>query len=518
MACDDSTRHIPPSPSVPWRTTLEAPRGARKSWYVRCRRTINGRKEDERISTGCDNEADARVEMQKIAAKLNGTALRADPTILEIFDARIRQDEITGRVKRGTHNNYRTCRNALALIPLASVRVSELSKGDLRAAQRDLLIDPDGERRAPRTVNGWLRFVKAAYNAAIDDESIENKPFPKVSKLDDSIPTLPKRAYEIHEVDAVLADLRQNDPVWYLPLLVHAVTTGRIGETLSLRVCDVMPSSGVAYVRAGEGIKTGSKEIGLPASVIRALALDGRDSESFLFPSRKKNGHVLPSSALRALRRSLARLKIADSHELDVHGFRASGAAHGLDAGIAPHEVMAQGGWRDERVFMGYARKSRPKKSKTAETLHAYRASVLGHELGMGDDDQGDDDQGQGARTDDPKTSPGGSGATPDLPTDLTTGGVTTPANPMGDNGSDTRRGIRALPLPAELTPIAVSSSLLPLVGNPGVSSGLDGSQGINGAVNPKTALLVEMATAAAASAIRALLADSSVRALIESA
>jgi integrase len=348
---------------------------------------VEGKREELTAPTGTADEHEAERQALEWQADLNGVAVGADPTVLAVLDARIRELEQAPGTNPGTIATYRTARAGIAETALAGVRESELNRGHVREAQRALRAGGRNGVRAPRTVNTWLGLAKAAWNQALEDERVK-RPWPKVDPLGVSEPQ--KRAYLVEEVDAVLADLREQDPDWYPVFALVAATGCRIGEILFRRARDVM--SGVLVVRWS---KTGQpRDVGVPKAVLDLLP--GRVPDALLFPSPTDPSKPLGNgAALRALRRSLARLKIPDADWLDVHSFRRAWCADSEEAGVPRHQAMAQSGHASGRVFDAYAGKARARRRQTAEQVQAHRRAALGgRDPGAPEEQEEDDDHG----------------------------------------------------------------------------------------------------------------------------
>lgn len=374
MACSSITAPSPSLNAAPWRATLEPPRGPRKSIYLRARRTNpeTGKREEERFSLDTLDPAEAQRLLVGYLARRNGTApTSADPTVLDVLDARLASMVHDPEFDAGTLKVYRSVRRALADLPLASLRGSTLTPAAVAAA-RDVL----KARHTANTANSYLAKLAATWRWAYDPErSLVTVAWPKVKGVTvGAKPARDRRAYDVGEVDQVLAYFHAKEPSWAFAFELLAATGARLNEVLSRKAEDVDRSRCTIRLRCSETKTDEARDVGFPARLLPFVP--ERVAGAYLFPSPSvPDAHLTDRAALRALRRALDALAIADPEALDVHSFRRSFCVDGPRAGIPDADVMAQSGHRSKRVFHdSYASKGRADNHAVAEGVDAYRS------------------------------------------------------------------------------------------------------------------------------------------------
>jgi integrase len=373
VAADSIPAQTPLLNATPWRGTLEPPRGPKKSIYMRCRRTVAGKREEHRESLGTLDEAEARRLMDGWLARANGTATATDPTVLEVVHARIKALELD-QAEPNTLKKYQSVARMLATLPFASVRASELVRRHLIEARDAIKAGAGGNGpRSNQTTNAAMIFVGSCWRWALDREMVK-APWPTLEALDTSKPARPKRAYTPAEVSAVLNYVRARDPRWYPIFALLAATGARVQDVLDLRSSDVLHDAGVIVLRDPKTHQP--LEVGVPAEVLAVLP--EREPGAYLFPSRvgKRGGKPMTQDGAReCLRRALSALAIPDADWLDVHSFRRSFCADAEEAGVPAHQARKQTGHSAE-MFAHYAGKARGKVREVAERVHAHRAAL----------------------------------------------------------------------------------------------------------------------------------------------
>lgn len=203
--------------------------------------------------------------------------------------------------------------------------------------------DDDGtvrrERVSARTVNGWMRVLKALLADACAELRIAASPAARIRALPeepahtDDDPNL----LDGSELRALLDDVREHAPDWY-PLILTLASTGlRPGEATALRWEDLDAARGEILVRRSnwrgrirETTKTGvSRRVPAPPELIAALDAHRRAllasqhpglAAGWMFPSRRTGEPVFGGSIAAPLRKALRRANVAV--RLTPHGFR----------------------------------------------------------------------------------------------------------------------------------------------------------------------------------------------------
>ncbi|MCO5167632.1 MAG: site-specific integrase [Planctomycetes bacterium] len=362
-----------PASVVPWRVTVVRPKGRERHLAKRARRTVNGKRQEIRITAGTDDPNEAKRQAVAWEADLNGTAPPDDPTVLAVYDAHLRRLELDPTTNRNTLRGYRTVRKILADLPLAGVRASGLTRKAVIEARNALRVGGAKGRRSGQTINGAIRHIRCAWNQALEAEQVTVEWPSKVGAMETER-VRPKRAYTPREIDDVLAYLREHIPAWHPPFALIAHTGCRAGEILNLTADDVMRTEGTILVRR---TKTAPfREVGVPPEVMALIP--ERPAGAYLFPRPTKPGKPLATSdALVVLRRVLAALGVRDGAWLDVHSFRRSFCADSEDAGVAQHQAMKQTGHATVGMFNAYAAKARGKVAAVAQQVADYRRAQV---------------------------------------------------------------------------------------------------------------------------------------------
>lgn len=354
--------------TTPWRLTINQPRWAQgeRSLYARARRLVGGREQEQRISLGTMDPAEAELERARVEAEMNTPAM----TLVGLLDGRVAALSSDPGTSPDTLDGYRSARARLLPldVPVAGVdRAALLRLRDaIRAAAPNI---------STETINGYFRRAGAAWHWA-EERGLVDRPWPKIKPLPK--PPRRKRPFTPVEAVAVLEWVARWQGGWARGVLGLVDDTGRrSGEVCKLKERDLNRRELTVRVR-----QKGGRVLELPVTAETMAAIPARSSpDAWLFPRPKRGGGVGPArrDVVRGIvRRAIRALKIPDGHRLDVHSFRRAFASHAHRAGVPDDVTRRLGGWESHPMLAHYQRETVGDDLRAAQTrVREWRAEQV---------------------------------------------------------------------------------------------------------------------------------------------
>lgn len=263
------------------------------------------------------------------------------------------------------------------------------------------------------SINGHLRVLRTVIASAVRDGHASRNVASDVPPLPE-----PRRTEETsnrlraHELERVIAYLREHEPAWYAYFLTAALSGARFGEVSALRWEDVDHDHGLIQIRravkkgrdpkTGEWIrrigstKTGEeREVAMPpelSAVLRDLRRCMIEDQApglasgYCFPSPRAGELLWSSVAGKVAKRALKAAGV--KRRVTVHGLRRT-FTNLVSQSARPEVVRSLTGHSDEEMRQHYTFAEREEKQAAAASLVA--SIGLGSGVPGGDPTSGND-------------------------------------------------------------------------------------------------------------------------------
>jgi len=256
-------------------------------------------------------------------------------------------------LSQGTILTYESCLKLHTSGLWENKRISEISTTEIR----DLVIDDLKKYSEPHRKN-VLKFIRAVFNFAIDNNIIHRNPCPKLKfKKGEKI----KAVLKEDEMKHLLKKAKSKEIVWF-PIWALACYTGlRNGELYALKWKNVDLKKRLMIISEAWTKENGFKETKSGDDRIVEIAQSLMPLMNKLF-QEKSDEFVLPridswktGNQSKVLKDFLNEISLP---LIRFHDLRASWATIMLSKGVEPIKVMAMGGWKDLKTMQIYIRKS----------------------------------------------------------------------------------------------------------------------------------------------------------------
>lgn len=272
-------------------------------------------------------------------------------------------------LSKATVENYQLCLNAHTLKLWGDRTIDSIKTDEIRVLIRESL-----SHRTPHQQKNVLKFIRGAFNFALEAGLIDRSPVPKIQfRMGDKI----KGVLNMQQAKILLEKALEYESPWY-PIWATALYTGmRNGELHALTWDKVDFENGTILVSSSWNKKDGFKDLTKSGvdriidiapplrEILLALKLKSSDSV-FVLPRMAEWDDGRQAEMLRMFLMSV-NLPVVRFHDL-----RASWATMLMGLGVEIAKVMKLGGWADIKTMMIYMRKAGIDVKGTLEGLNIH--------------------------------------------------------------------------------------------------------------------------------------------------